>query len=102
MKAAAFVSAISSKVADDQLKVVDEIKVSGKTKEMVAVINALNLDKRTLLVLTESDELVVRATANLEKVQTVNAELVSVLDLMNYTDVVLTQAAAKQIEEAYK
>lgn len=102
MKDVAFRSAISSKVSDDQLKVVDEIKVGGKTKEMAAVIKALGLTKRTLLILTAGDELVVRAAGNLEKVDTVKAEVVSVVDLMNHTDVVLTQAAAKQIEEAYK
>ena len=102
MKDVAFRSAISSKVSDDQLKVVDEIKVGGKTKEMAAMIKALGLTKRTLLILTAGDELVVRAAGNLEKVDTVKAEVVSVLDLMNHTDVVLTQAAAKQIEEAYK
>lgn len=102
MKEAAFRSAISSKVADDQLKVVEEIKVSGKTKEMAAVTSALKLDRRTLFVLTEGDDLVVRAANNLEKIDTVKAEFVSVLDLMNHTDVVLTKAAVKQIEEAYK
>lgn len=102
MKDAAFRSAISSKVADDQLKVVDELKVTGKTKEMAAVMEALKLTKRTLIVLTEGDDLVVRAAGNIQKVDTVNAEFVSVLDLMNHTDVVLTQAAAKQIEEAYR
>ena len=102
MKDVAFRSAISSKVTDDQLKVVDEINVSGKTKEMAAVVKALGLTKRTLFVLTADDELAVRAANNLEKVDTVKAELVSVLDLMNHTDVVLTQAAAKQIEEAYR
>lgn len=102
MKDVAFRSAISSKVTDDQLKVVDEINVSGKTKEMAAVVKALGLTKRTLFVLTAGDELAVRAAGNLEKVDTVKAELVSVLDLMNHTDVVLTQAAAKQIEEAYR
>ena len=102
MKDVAFRSAISSKVTDDQLKIVDEIKVEGKTKEMAAVMKALGLDKRTLVVLTAGDELAVRAANNLEKVDTVKAETVSVLDLMNHTDVVLTKAAAKQIEEAYK
>ena len=102
MKDAAFKSAISSKVTDDQLKVVEEIVVSGKTKEMAAVLAALKLDKRTLLVLTDGDDLTARAAGNLEKVDTVKAELVSVLDLMNHTDVVLTKAAAQQIEEAYK
>ena len=102
MKEAAFRSAISSKVADDQLKVVEEIRVSGKTKEMAAVTSALKLDRRTLFVLTEGDDLVVRAANNLEKIDTVKAEFVSVLDLMNHTDVVLTKAAVKQIEEAHK
>lgn len=102
MKEAAFRSAISSKVTDDQLKIVDELKVSGKTKEMAAVVDALKLEKRTLLVLTEGDDLALRAAGNLEKLDTVQADLVSVLDLMNHTDVVLTKAAAKQIEEAYK
>ena len=102
MKDAAFKSAISSKVTDDQLKVVEEIVVTGKTKEMAAVVEALKLDKRTLLVLTDGDDLAARAAGNLEKVDTVKAELVSVLDLMNHTDVVLTKAAAQQIEEAYK
>lgn len=102
MKDVAFRSAISSKVTDDQLKVVDELKIDGKTKEMVAVVKALGLTKRTLFILTSGDELAVRAANNLEKVDTVKAELVSVLDLMNHTDVVLTQAAVKQIEEAYK
>ena len=102
MKEAAFRSAISSKVADDQLKVVEEIKVSGETKEMAAVTSALKLDRRTLFVLTEGGDLVVRAANNLEKIDTVKAEFVSVLDLMNHTYVVLTKAAVKQIEEAYK
>ena len=52
MKEAAFRSAISGKVADEQLKVVDKIDVTGKTKEMAAVVKALELDKRTLFVLT--------------------------------------------------
>ena len=102
MKDVAFRSAISSKVTDDQLKVVDEIKVEGKTKEMAAVMKALGLDKRTLIVLTAGEEIVVRAANNLEKGDTVKAETVSVLDLMNHTHVVLTKAQAKQIEEAYK
>lgn len=102
MKDAAFKSAISSKVTDDQLKIVDELTVSGKTKEMAAVAAALKLNARTLFVLTDNDDLAVRAAGNLAKVDTVKAQLVSVLDLMNHTDVVLTKAAAQQIEEAYK
>ena len=102
MKAAAFVSAISSKVADNQLYIVDEIKTEGKTKEIAAMLSALKLEKRTLLVLSSGDELAVRASKNIAKVDTVQADLVSVLDLMNNTDVLVTKAAVKLIEEAYK
>ncbi|MBP5592990.1 MAG: 50S ribosomal protein L4 [Clostridia bacterium] len=102
MKAAAFVSAISSKVADNQLYIVDEIKTEGKTKEIAAMLSALKLEKRTLLVLSSGDELAVRASKNIAKVDTVQADQVSVLDLMNNTDVLVTKAAVKLIEEAYK
>ena len=102
MKAAAFVSAVSAKVADGQLTLVDEIKTEGKTKDIAAMLAALGIAKRTLLVLTECDDLAVRAAGNIEKLSTVQAEQVSVLDLVNNTNVVMTKAAAKLIEEAYK
>ncbi len=102
MKAAAFVSAISAKVADSQLFLVDEIRTEGKTKDIAAMLAALGREKRTLLVLTETDSLALRASRNIEKLDTVQAEQVSVLDLVNSTDVVMTRAAAKLIEEAYK
>ena len=66
---------------------------------MSAILQVFNQRKPADIV-TLSDCL--EKEGNLEKVDTVKAELVSVLDLMNHTDVVLTQAAAKQIEEAYK
>ncbi len=102
MKAAAFISAISAKVADQQLAIVDEIKTEGKTKDIAAMLAALNKTKRTLLVLTEGNDLVIRASGNIEKLTTVQASQVSVLDLVNNTDVVMTKEAAKYIEEAYK
>ena len=102
MKLEAFKSAISTKVADDQFKVVEELNVEGKTKEVIAVMKALKLDRRTLLVITDGDSMVVRASNNIQTVKTVNAQLLNVLDLMNYPNVLLTKSAVKQIEEAYK
>ena len=101
MKDVAFRSAISSKVTDDQLKVVDEIKVEGKTKEMAAVMKALGLDKRTLIVLTAGDELAVRAANNLEKVTTVPVELINTYDVVKSAKVVMSKDAALKLEEVY-
>ena len=102
MKIEAFKSAISGKLADDELKIVDEIKVEGKTKEMAAIATALKLGKNVLIVITEGDEMVIRAAANLENVATLSANELSVLDIVNHAELLLTKAAAKSIEEAYK
>ena len=102
-KRSALVSALSSKVADGNLIVVDEIKlVNGKTKEMVAVMKALGVEKRALLVVTQDDALVVRATANIPTVETVNNSLISVYGIMANEKLVMTKAAVEKIEEAYK
>lgn len=102
MKDAAFKSAISGKLADEELKIVDEFTVNGKTKEMAEISKAMGFGKNVLIVLTETDETVVRAASNLENVCTVNAGQLSVLDIVNHAELVLTKAAAKSIEEAYK
>ena len=102
MKEEAFKSAISGKLADAELKIVDGFTVGGKTKEMVAVSSALGFGKNVLLVLTEKDDMVVRAASNLENVCTIDAGDLSVLDIVNFAELVLTKAAAELIEEAYK
>ncbi len=103
MKWGAMCCALSNKVADNDFVVVDEIKLeNAKTKEMAAVMTALGATKRALLVVTEADEAVVRAAANLEKVTTINSDLINVYDVMVSDKVVITEAAAKKIEEVYK
>lgn len=102
MKEAALISAISGKLADAELKIVDELKVSGKTKEMAKISADMKFGKNVLVVLTEGDDMVVRAAANLGNVSTINAGELSVLDIVNHAELVLTKAAAMSIEEAYK
>lgn len=102
MKEAAFVSALSGKLADEELKIVDEFKVAGKTKEMAKIAADMKFGKNVLVVITDSDDMVVRAASNLENVSTVNASELSVLDIVNHAELVITKAAAKSIEEAYK
>lgn len=102
-KRGALVSALSNKLADNALVVVDELKLqAAKTKEMVAVLKALSIDKRVLLVVTEADEAVVRATNNIPTVTTVAASLINVYDVMANEKLMMTKAAVEKIEEAYK
>lgn len=99
----ALVSALSAKLADGNMIVVDKIALeNAKTKEMVAVMNALNIDKRALLVVTGEDAAVVRAAKNIPTVTTMASELINVYDLVANEKLVVTEAAVKKIEEAYK
>ncbi len=102
-KRSALVSALSSKLADGNLVVVDELKLeAAKTKEMVAVLKALGVEKRALLVVTEGNADVVRATNNIPTVVTLNNSLINVYDVMANEKLVMTKAAVEKIEEAYK
>lgn len=103
MKRGALCCALSDKVACDAMVVVDEIKLAAaKTKEMVAVMKALGVEKRALLVVTDADEAVVRAANNIPTVTTVNSALINVYDVMANEKLVMTKSALEKIEEAYK
>lgn len=103
MKRGALCCALSGKVADEGFVVVDEIKLAeAKTKEMVKVLDALKIDKRVLLVVTDADEAVVRAANNIPTVTTINTSLINVYDVMANEKLVITKEAVKKIEEAYK
>ncbi len=99
----ALVSALSAKLADGNMIVVDKITLeNAKTKEMVAVMKALGVEKRALLVVTGEDAAVVRAANNIPTVTTMASELINVYDLVANEKLVVTEAAVKKIEEAYK
>ena len=92
MKRGALCCALSDKVACDAMVVVDEIKLAAaKTKEMVAVMKALGVEKRALLVVTDADEAVVRAANNIPTVTTDNSALINVSDVMSNEKLVMTK-----------
>lgn len=94
----AFCSAISKKLADGEIIVVDDLKVTeGKTKEMVAFKKALHLDEKTLVVMDNNDELVIRAAANLPDLNTVFVNQFSTYEVVSNGIIVLTKGAAKII-----
>ncbi len=75
----ALLSALSEKIRTNEVTVIDNIELKdAKTKEVVAVLKALGLDKTTLIVTADKDELVLRAAGNLEKVEVTTADLINV------------------------
>ena len=101
MKAQAFRSAISYKVAHNELVVVDEIKLEQpKTKLVAEILDNFKFDKRTLL-LVAGDEDVFRAGANTQRLTVTEANLCNVYELVANTNVIATKQAIKKIEEAY-
>ena len=98
----AFKSAMTSRLNDGDIIVVDELKLAeGKTKLMANVLKALKAENKALVVLPGRDENVVRATANLEQAKTTYVNTLNVYDILNAGKVVLTKAALQCVEEVY-
>ena len=100
MKAQAFKSAISQKLRQDELFVIDAIEIAeAKTRLMAEICTKLDAGKKALFVLGNENENVVRATRNLAEAATVSADILSVYDLVRNNKVFLTVDAVKKIEE---
>ena len=98
----ALFSALSKKVADGELIVVDKLEVSApKTKEMVKFVEALKLDKRTVLVMDNDDANVILASRNIQKLSTLPVAQINTYDVVANAKVVLTKGAAEKIQEVY-
>ena len=102
LKRLAMKSALSAKVADKELIVVNELKFDEpKTKEMVKVLAALNAQKKALIVMDEKDDNVVKSAHNIPGVRTALVGTMNVYEIVNHYSLILTEAAAKRIEEVY-
>lgn len=101
VKRLALKSALTTKVNDGKFVVVDEINLPEmKTKEMVKVLNNLNVNK-SLVVLEDANEKAVVAARNIPTVKTASVSTINVYDILKYDSVVVTKAAVEKIEEVY-
>ena len=101
VKRLALKSALTTKVNDGKFVVVDEINLPEmKTKEMVKVLNNLNVNK-SLVVLEDANEKAVVAARNIPTVKTASVSTINVYDILKYESVVVTKAAVEKIEEVY-
>lgn len=102
VKRLALKSALTSKVQDQEIIVVDRLVLEQpKTKEMVKVLNNLNASKKTLIVIPEKDEAVLRAAANIPGVKTAYVNTINVYDILNCDSFLITKDAVNKVEEVY-
>lgn len=102
VKRLALKSALSAKVAENELIVLGELKFEApKTKEMVKVLENVKAEKKALIVLAEKDENVIRSASNLQGVRTALVSTMNVYEIVNHYSLILTKAAAEKIEEVY-
>ena len=95
-------SALSVKVADENLVVVDAIKTEEfKTKTIVEMLKALKVEGKALIVTAEADQKIVKSAANIPGVKTATVNTLSVYDIMNYDKFIVSSDAVKKIEEVY-
>ena len=100
-KRAALKSALTSRVSENKIIVVDELKLDSiKTKNFVQVMNNLKVEK-ALVVLNDMDTNVIASAANIPTVKTTQTGELNVFDVLKYDTVVVTKAAVATIEEVY-
>lgn len=98
----AMFSALSAKIADSEMIVVDSITAAEfKTRAMVNMLTAVGAGKKSLVVLAENDEKVVRSLSNIPGVKTVQYNEINVYDILNCDSFVVAKDAAQKIEEVY-
>ena len=95
-------SALSSKVAAEELIVLDSLEMNEiKTKAVVSVLKALATGKKVLIVLPEKNETVYRSARNIKGVKTTLVSTLNVYDILNCDSLVVLKDAVSKIEEVY-
>ena len=95
-------SALSSKVIENEIVVVDKIALEEyKTKAIVEMLKALNVSGKALIVMPEADAKVIKSAANIPGVKATLVNTLNVYDILNYDNFVVSQDAVAKIEEVY-
>ena len=102
VRALAMRSALSAKLASGELVVVDNIALEEyKTKKVVEMLKALNVDRKALIVMPEKNDYLVKSASNIPGVKTALTNTINVYDILNGGKFVATVDAIKRIEEVY-
>ena len=100
-KRAALKSALTSRVQEDKLLVLDELKLDEiKTKKFQEVLDNLKVSK-AIVIIEDNDKNIVLSARNIPNVITASTSTINVYDIMKYSTVIVTKAAVAKIEEVY-
>ncbi|MGI6177601.1 MAG: 50S ribosomal protein L4 [Eubacterium sp.] len=103
VKRLALKSVLSSKVLDNEIIVVDDLKMDEpKTKEMVKFLENVKAGRKALIVTSEKDENVVKSANNIPGVRTSLVGTMNVYEILNHESLIVTKEAVEKIEEVYK
>ncbi|KYD06978.1 MULTISPECIES: 50S ribosomal protein L4 [Bacillus] len=93
-------SALSSKVVDNSIVVLEDLTLDAvKTKEMAAILKGLSVEKKALIVTADVNETVSLSARNIPGVTVVQADGINVLDVVNHEKLLITKAAVEKVEE---
>ena len=102
VKQIAMFSALSAKVANNEMVVVDAIVAeSYKTKVMASMLTAIGAGKKALVVLDAPNAMVTKSLANIPGVKVAYTNTLNVYDILNCNTIVFAQAAVQKLEEVY-
>jgi large subunit ribosomal protein L4 len=102
IKRVAMKSALSSKVNDNNIVVIEELNFDApKTKQVVSLLQNLKVDSKTLIVVADNNENIVKSARNIEGVKTAFVNTLNVYDILKYDKFIITKDAVKKVEEVY-
>ena len=95
-------SALSTKVLDNNMIVLDALELDAfKTKTIVEMLKALNVEGKALIVTAEADTKVIKSAANIPGIKTAAVNTLNVYDILNYDKFIVVKNAVGKIEEVY-
>jgi len=95
-------SALSSKVLENKIIVLDQLTLDQpKTKEMAKILENIKANKKALIVMEEKNENVIKSARNIPNVQTTLVNTLNAYDIMKYDSFIITQDAVKKVEEVF-
>ncbi|MBU5425652.1 50S ribosomal protein L4 [Tissierella pigra] len=102
VKRLAMKSALTSKVLNNEIIVIDDIKFDApKTKDMANFLTKINADKKALIVMGEKNDNVIKSANNIPNVQTALVNTLNVYDILKYNSFIITKDAVRKVEEVY-
>ena len=95
-------SALTCKVTDNEIMVIDQLALTeAKTKNIAAMLKALNAEKKALIVTKDADPMIVRASNNIPGVQTTFVGSLNVHDILNCDKFIIAKDAVELVQEVY-